>query len=228
MSHPKQRLDTADDATAYRVASLLRRQPHASTYNTDTNSLRSMTAQIEEFLSMAPQVPPVRMEPEWATAGENEEGLAMVQRADGQPVIQLNVVAGVLEETQSASLNGGGMSSLNGVLLPTAENQQELHRREVEQAQAMLNLMSALAPTREDGVSPCVEQRKGVSPPNPAAQVDSHLPTRALPRATFLSSNDDDDDDDDEVAVMDADDLNDEDTSDDEVSAQRRRIQEMN
>ncbi|KPI85362.1 hypothetical protein ABL78_5586 [Leptomonas seymouri] len=220
MSRPSQRLDTAEDATAYHVASLLRQQPQSNTSDTDTHSLRSMTSQIAQFLSVAPQVPAIRMEPEWATSGDNEEEDLDGQQRDGQPVVQLNVVAGVLEEIDPTLLNDG-MVSLNGVLLPTAENQQELHRRKVEQAQAMLNLMGALAPSHETARSSNGTTKGSGHSTEGAAQASPNMSTCVTQRS--FSSNSDGD----EVVVMDADDMNDEDTSDDDMPAQRRRIQEM-
>lgn len=224
MSRPTQRLDTTEDSTAYRVASLLRQSAQPSTRDTDTHSLRHMTSQIEEFLSVAPQVPPVRMEPEWTSYGENEEEAQddVLQR-DGQPVVQLNVVAGVLEETDPVD-ERSGIAHLGGVLLPTAENQRELHRRKAAQAQAMLNLMSALSPSPEG--NPLGNEARGAVG-GPASEVkaepNSDLSTRVLRHPSSAS------DDEDEVAVMDADDLNDEDTSDEEeMPARRYRIQEMN
>ncbi|KAL7701946.1 hypothetical protein NQL31_000243 [Lotmaria passim] len=217
MSRPNQRLDTDDDATAYRVARLLRQSTHPNVCDVSTNSLRSMTSQIEQFLSAAPKVPAVRMEPEWTAVAagghhDEEDSEAEVQERDGQPVVvQLNVVAGVLQaekEESDVASGGGGMSCLDGILLPTAENQQELHRRKVRQAQAMLNLMSALSVhTEADGLG--------------VGQASPHGSTRLLQHSS--SSNSDDD----EVAVMDADDLNDEDTSDEELPAKRQRITEM-
>ncbi|KPA86427.1 hypothetical protein ABB37_00597 [Leptomonas pyrrhocoris] len=206
---------------AYHVASLLRQPSHSNTRDIDTHSLRSMTSQIEQFLFMAPQVPAVRMEPAWTASGDNDEGERGAPERGGQPVVELNVVAGVLEACDAAALNGG-MTTLTGVLLPTAENQRELHRRKVEQAQAMLNLISALTPSPEAAHSSYGASRESGPSSQEAAQVSPNLSTRVL---RHFSSSDSDDG---EVAVMDADDLNDEDTSDDDMPAQRRRIQEMN
>lgn len=222
MKRANERLDTAEHSTAYRVASLLQQPPSPNARDTDTHSLRSMTSQIEQFLSTAPHVPAVCMEPEWTACdssemNEEEEAYDALLRRSGQPVVQLNVVAGVLEESDPAGAPGH-MASLNGVLLPTAGNQQELHRRKAEQAQAMLDLMSALAPSgfgngRSSNSNVCGDA---------AAQPNANLSTRAVRHPSS-------DSDDDEVAVMDADDLNDEDTSDEEeMPAQRRRVQEMN
>lgn len=219
MSRPNQRLNASDNPVAYRVASLLRQPvPSASaSHDTDTHSLRSMTSQIEHFLSMAPQVPPVRMEPEWTACDhseENEEAYDALLQRGGQPVVQLNVVAGVLEEVDPAATEAH-LSSMNGVLLPTAGNQQVLHRHKAEQAQAMLDLMSALAPSTM--AKPVVVEEGGA-----ATQGHANLSTRVQRHPSS-------DSDDDEVAVMDADDLNDEDTSDEEeMPAQRRRVQELN
>ncbi|KAG5467496.1 hypothetical protein CUR178_01140 [Leishmania enriettii] len=195
MSRDAERLDTCENAAAYRVASLLQRgRTHD---DPGAGSLREMTAQVERFLATAPLEPAVRMEPECMRPGSS--GTEEVSTADEGPTVQLNVVAGVLEEVDGA-VEWSGMSRLGGLVLPTAANQQELQRRKAEQAQAMLDLLSALSPT-----APALNDSRGD------------------PRTPALAPSSDDDD----VAVMDADDMMEEDSSEDEAPARLRRIVEM-
>ncbi|KAG5466947.1 hypothetical protein LSCM1_01125 [Leishmania martiniquensis] len=196
MSRDTARLDTSEGAAAHRLASLLQRRHTRE--DADAGPLRGMTAQIERFLATAPQVPAMRMEPEWMQPGSS--GAEEVSSADEGLTVQLNVVAGVLEELDDAS-EGCAMSRLDGLVLPTAANQQELQRRKAEQAQAMLNLLSALSPS-----APAFGECSGHG--------------RSVP----LSQSSDDDDG---VAVMDMDDLMEEDSSEDEAPARLRRIVEM-
>ncbi|KAG5466406.1 hypothetical protein LSCM4_01557 [Leishmania orientalis] len=195
MSRDTERLDTCENAAAYRVASLLQRgRTHD---DPDAGSLRGMTAQVERFLATAPLEPAVRIEPECMRPGSNST--KEVSTADEGPTVQLNVVAGVLEEVDGA-VEWSGMARLGGLVLPTAANQQELQRRKAEQAQAMLDLLSALSPT-----APALSDSRG----------DPRTP--ALPPSS----------DDDDVAVMNVDDLMEEDSSEDEAPARLQRIVEM-
>ncbi|KAG5492784.1 hypothetical protein JKF63_01364 [Porcisia hertigi] len=201
MSRPTERLDACEDAIAHRVASLLQR-PRAGE-SAETGSLRGMTAQVEQFLAMAPQVPPVRMEPEWMQPGGGcSSGAEEQVPADEGLTVQLSVVAGVLEEFDGAA-ERRGMSCLGGLVLPTVENQEELQRRKAEQAQAMLDLFSALSPSA-------------------GALGDSNGAPRA---ATHPRGSDEEDDD--SVAVMDADDLMGEDSSEDDAPTRYPRVTEM-
>lgn len=180
-------------AAAYRVAHLLQRDSRNSA-DLDTSALRRLTAQIGSFLEVAPQVPPVYMEG-GQTSGAHD--------ASAQEV-ELSVVAGVFEE--KAPL--GDSRGQGGLLMPTEATRAELHARRVEEAQALLNLMSALAPSSTIAANgAAMEERHNCHDP---CDVES-------------------DDAESEVAVMDADDLANEETSDDEMPAQRRRvIEEMN
>ncbi|GET92884.1 hypothetical protein, conserved [Leishmania tarentolae] len=196
MSRATERLDGCEGIAAYRVASLL--QPPRTVDGANVGSLRATTTQIEQFLSVASSEPAVRMEPEcMQTSSGDNRGSEDLVPADEGPTVQLTVVAGVLEEVDVAA-DRHTMSSLDGIMLPTAANQQELQRRKAEQAQAMLDLLSALSPS-----APASSNCRG------ASCAVEHVP-----------SNEDDDDG---VVVVDADDLMEEDSSEDDVPTERRR-----
>ncbi|CAJ1036843.1 hypothetical protein Q4I32_007576 [Leishmania shawi] len=202
MSRATERLEVCEGATAYRMASLLQR-PRTDEV-VDIGSLRGTTAQIEEFLAMASRVPAVRMEPDWMRLGSGGSSDAEeLESVDEGPTAQLNVVAGVLEEVDGAA-ERPEVSCLDGLVLPTAANQQELQRHTVEQAQAMLNLLSALLPS-----TPVSDDCSA------ASRAAGHVP---------MSKEDDDD----SVAVMNADDLMGEDSSEDNAPACHRGIIEIN
>ncbi|KAK7201239.1 hypothetical protein NESM_000185500 [Novymonas esmeraldas] len=208
MRGAKQRLDAHEDAAASRVASLLLQRPHTGDRR-DADALRGMTAQVEAFLARAPGVPAVRMEPDCMELGgdscEGRDGGGSCSGAEEHagPTVELSVVAGVLEEVDQTA-EADAMAHVGGVLLPTAANQVELQRRRVQQAQAMLDLLSALSPS---------------------------VPTRAegvAASAAAPGGDAEDSDDDNSVAVMDADDLMGEDSSDEETPAPHRRVVELN
>ncbi|AYU83169.1 hypothetical protein, conserved [Leishmania donovani] len=203
MSRATERRDACEGAAAYRVASLLQRP--RTVEGADVGSLRGTTAQIEQFLAMASREPAVRMEPECMQTGSGDSsGAEELSLVDEGPTLQLSVVAGVLEEVDVAA-ERSGILSLDGLVLPTAANQEELQRRKAEQAQAMLDLLSALSPS-----APAPGGCRG------ASHAAAHVP-----------SSGDGDDSDDGVVVMDADDLIGEDSSEDDAPARRRRIVEM-
>ncbi|CBZ30915.1 conserved hypothetical protein [Leishmania mexicana MHOM/GT/2001/U1103] len=200
MSRATERLDACEGAAAYRVASLLQRPRTVEVAGAE--SLRGTTAQIEQFLAMASREPAVRIEPECMQSGSGDSsGAEELALADEGPTLQLSVVAGVLEEVDVAA-EQRGISSVDGLVLPTAANQQELQRRKAEQAQAMLDLLSALSPSAP---APC--GRRG------ASHTAAHVPSS--------------DDSDDGVVVMDASDLMGEDSNEDDAPATPRRIVEM-
>lgn len=131
-------------SAAHRVASLFNRNPE-TTEDDGCNSLRSITAQIKSFLAMAPEVPAIPMEPTATPCPVDINGTVAV--AGSSPYVELNVVAGIFEE--QAPIAAG--SSVDGLLLPSTETEREMRRRQAEEAQAMLNLMSALTPSSTGG-----------------------------------------------------------------------------
>lgn len=213
------RNEEQQNASAYRVAHLLQRGTASTHRELDASSLRQLTAEVATFLEAAPQVPPVYMEDGAFTSRAEESNGPSPRQCEpalGElPEVELSVVAGVFEERPP--IDAGSTDKEGGVLLPTEANKNELHKRKGEEAQALLNLLSALTPS---GAS-------SLLPPEAAA---------GKPLVQEVTPNDDthetgggdrgDDDDDSSVVLMDADDLDNEETSDDEAPAQRRRVVE--
>ncbi|KEG15043.1 hypothetical protein DQ04_00211260 [Trypanosoma grayi] len=174
--------------SAQHVASLLRQRSSYSSGAGEKDTLVKLTRDVELFLRHAADVPPVVMEtPQGGMSPSSGEC-----NTDSTVEVQLNVVAGVLEPREMTD----GVAALDGVLLPTAENRAALDRQRLTEAQAMLNLASALTATKEAG------QRRG--------------DTRSADGGEKEGGDDDDDDDYESVAVFDAADLENDTSSDDD------------
>ncbi|RNF20264.1 uncharacterized protein Tco025E_03864 [Trypanosoma conorhini] len=184
-------------ASAYHVANLLRQDKNGVGSEVGRNTLAKLTRDVEAFLARAVDVPPVVME----TSHEESEA--------GSMEVQLSVVAGVLEPREPAN----NATAVDGVLLPTAKNHATVDRQRVREAQAMLNLLSALSTS---GGAPAVSV---AAKPHPQAAVEGE-------------EMDGVESDDESIAVFDADELaKDTSSSEDESDAQRRpppRILELN
>lgn len=208
-----------DGQTAYRIASLMR-EPDSPIRSTDTSSLRRLTRDIEGFLEFAPHVPPVVMETE-AVEPQRAGRVKDEEYGDSEcPVVELNVVAGVLEEK---SRTGDNVNCVQDVLLPTARTTAELDRRRADEAQAMLNLLGALS-GRRTGLQTS-------SSPTSTSAMHGRLAQTGLLTRTEVGDGDEKEEEEDGVVVMDADDLANEDSSEDEECThppRRRRVVELN
>lgn len=195
------------NASALRVAHLLQ-QHGRSTGDVDASSLRRLTAEVDSFLQVAPQVPPVLMEAPLSEGGD-APGRSLPCSA---PEVELNVVAGVFEE--KPPVGGAHWGPGGSLLLPTEATKEELLARKVEEAQALLNLMSALTPSSALGST--------------NATTSASTAPRIQPSGSENAGGEQGAEEDDEsgVVIMDADDLEDEDTSEDDMPIQRRRVLE--
>jgi hypothetical protein len=99
----------------------------------DLPGLGGVLERIDHFLAAASTAPPpVDLEAEMRTGRAGDD--------DGTQLV-LNVVGGVLEEKRAVELQ----RTRDGVVLPTAENEQKLRDASMGESVALLNLMAALS-----------------------------------------------------------------------------------
>lgn len=118
---------------SYCVARLLRRSSLMEGLNKEGNSLSTLTNQVDRFLSEAAHAPPVVME---------EEHLLKLSNAGHSvqsEVVELNVVAGVLEERHKDKFT-------QDILIPTERSSQQYNKEKKREAEALLHLWSSLTP----------------------------------------------------------------------------------
>nr|CCC93074.1 conserved hypothetical protein [Trypanosoma congolense IL3000] len=125
--------------SALRVAALLQRDSQKKADEGGENSLAKATRDVEAFLRDAVSVPPVVMES--SVEVSNDPGEDCEAESDAGVEVHLSVVAGVLQCCEPPKV-----SAVDGVLLPTVDNCEALDQQKVKEAQAMLNLLGALAP----------------------------------------------------------------------------------
>lgn len=167
-------------SSAY-VARLLR-QPVSN----DVDSIHSVTDRVSHFLEAAKMAPPVVM----------EQDASQPSGADGGSThdVELTVIAGVLEEKEK-----------QGVLLPGESASESFAAQQRREAEALLNLLSALTPSSGAQAAQLANENQMVK--------ELHLNGKQ-------ESSDDD------VCIMNAEDLS-SDTDSDDHCTQRRRISEL-
>ncbi|EAN77096.1 hypothetical protein, conserved [Trypanosoma brucei brucei TREU927] len=132
--------------SAFRVASLLQSRHRRGICDEGESTLAKLTQGVEMFLQHAADVPPVMLEKlsEVGDADTSTNGCSErhddVDESMDEAEVHLSVVAGVLEPREMPK----NVSTMSGLLLPTADNRKALERQKVEEAQAMLNLLAAL------------------------------------------------------------------------------------
>lgn len=138
--------NSGDDAKVRGVMRLMRGLGASD----DGAGLREMRGRIEQFFAEASQAPPpvciegcsedetAEIPPSQAAEAVSSSALASSEEEDEREV-HLAVLAGVLERKERPPL-----TSVDGVVVPTAENRRQLDVERMQQSQAMLHIFSSL------------------------------------------------------------------------------------
>lgn len=179
------------------VASVLRREKMSSMLaeTEGGGTLRSTMSRVDQFFAAANTAPP---------AHNLELDDSVTDGADTE--IILNVLMGILEDK---SAEGSGLRQVDGVTLPTVDNETLLMQSRMQESMNMLKIMAALTDTssgKEDNSGKkkctCDEETAGV--------------------AGAKGGDKDDGDDSSECVFMDYD--NDESSSEDEIPDKKRKL----